>query len=196
MKRFLLSLTLWPGMIRKSLDLPLLILEHSSDRASLFFMMLIEGYLLNMVLEFRIYLIHIKIIIFQTFHRSSAQIDVDCWAGSSRRYRPRINSAIFISNSGPGFETGEFLRRHGSSSKLCRKAQSEENIPLTDTTPKHFGLPVLSISGPSPPEEIDEHEEESFDQDDDEQNEEKLVKQNSNNTYDSFDQQSSFEQCI
>ncbi|XP_044733638.1 uncharacterized protein LOC123296241 [Chrysoperla carnea] len=132
----------------------------------------------------------------QTFHRSSAQIDVDCWAGSSRRYRPRINSAIFISNSGPGFETGEFLRRHGSSSKLCRKAQSEENIPLTDTTPKHFGLPVLSISGPSPPEEIDEHEEESFDQDDDEQNEEKLVKQNSNNTYDSFDQQSSFEQCI
>lgn len=74
----------------------------------------------------------------------------------SRRYRPRINSAVFISNSGPGFETGEFLRRHGSSSKLCRKAQSEENIPLTDSL-HHFGLPVLSISGPSPPEEDEEH---------------------------------------
>ncbi|CAH1990194.1 unnamed protein product [Acanthoscelides obtectus] len=64
--------------------------------------------------------------------------------------RPRINSAIFVSNSGPGLDTREFFRRHGSVSRLCRKARSVDNISLEE---KHFGLPQLSISGPSPPED-------------------------------------------
>ncbi|CAH2048500.1 unnamed protein product, partial [Iphiclides podalirius] len=87
----------------------------------------------------------------------------------------------------------EFLRRHGSQSKLCRKARSADNIPLTTMsdsserlckakapreetineeasksddsgsveTVRHFGLPILSVSGPSPPDEdydqIDEY---------------------------------------
>ncbi|XP_022838033.1 uncharacterized protein LOC111365072 isoform X2 [Spodoptera litura] len=116
----------------------------------------------------------------------------------ARCSRPRVNSAIFVSaepaGGFPGFDAGEFLRRHGSQSKLCRKARSADNIPLTalsdsserlckgkhpreDTineeaksddsisgsveTVKHFGLPILSVSGPSPPDEdydqIDEY---------------------------------------
>lgn len=113
----------------------------------------------------------------------------------ARCSRPRVNSAIFVSAEPagfPGFDAGEFLRRHGSQSKLCRKARSADNIPLTamsdsserlctakppreDTineeaksddsssveTVKHFGLPILSVSGPSPPDEdydqIDEY---------------------------------------
>ncbi|KAG7308845.1 hypothetical protein JYU34_006101 [Plutella xylostella] len=115
----------------------------------------------------------------------------------SRCNRPRVNSAIFMSAEPAGFagfDASEFLRRHGSQSKLCRKARSADNIPLTtlcdsserlctikppreetiseeysksdDTsssveTVKHFGLPILSVSGPSPPEEdydqIDEY---------------------------------------
>ncbi|XP_060529733.1 fibronectin type III domain-containing protein 4 isoform X2 [Cylas formicarius] len=67
-----------------------------------------------------------------------------------RTPRPRMNSAIFVSNSGPGIDPKEFFRRHGSVSKLCRKARSVDNISLED---KHFGLPTLSISGPSPPED-------------------------------------------
>ncbi|XP_017779180.1 PREDICTED: fibronectin type III domain-containing protein 4 isoform X3 [Nicrophorus vespilloides] len=70
---------------------------------------------------------------------------------TTRRSRPRLNSAIFTSYSGPGFDSKEFLRRHGSQSKLCRKARSVDNISLEDN--KHFGLPMLSISGPSPPED-------------------------------------------
>lgn len=77
------------------------------------------------------------------------------WPGpSQRQQRSRINSAIFISNSGPGFEAAEFFRRHGSSSRLCRKAHSVDNISDEDHE-KHFGLPMLSISGPSPPTDTD-----------------------------------------
>ncbi|XP_075978195.1 fibronectin type III domain-containing protein 5 isoform X2 [Anticarsia gemmatalis] len=114
----------------------------------------------------------------------------------ARCSRPRVNSAIFVSAEPagfPGFDAGEFLRRHGSQSKLCRKARSADNIPLTTMsdsserlctakppreetineeasksddsgsveTVKHFGLPILSVSGPSPPDEdydqIDEY---------------------------------------
>ncbi|XP_044271378.1 uncharacterized protein LOC123015612 isoform X2 [Tribolium madens] len=69
-----------------------------------------------------------------------------------RKHRPRINSAIFVSNSGPGLDTREFFRRHGSVSRLCRKARSVDNISLEEN---HFGLPTLSVSGPSPPEDDD-----------------------------------------
>ncbi|XP_060803563.1 uncharacterized protein LOC106129247 isoform X2 [Amyelois transitella] len=113
----------------------------------------------------------------------------------ARCNRPRVNSAIFVSaepTGFAGFDAGEFLRRHGSQSKLCRKARSADNIPLTTMsdsserlctakppreetineeaksddsgsveTVKHFGLPILSVSGPSPPDEdydqIDEY---------------------------------------
>lgn len=114
----------------------------------------------------------------------------------ARCNRPRVNSAIFMSaepQGFAGFDAGEFLRRHGSQSKLCRKARSADNIPLSamsdsserlykapreetineeasksdDTnsgsvdTVRHFGLPILSVSGPSPPDEdydqIDEY---------------------------------------
>ncbi|XP_041979087.1 fibronectin type III domain-containing protein 5 isoform X2 [Aricia agestis] len=113
----------------------------------------------------------------------------------ARCNRPRVNSAIFVSaepTGFAGFDPSEFLRRHGSQSKLCRKARSADNIPLTTMsdsserlckakppreetineegksddsgsveTVKHFGLPILSVSGPSPPDEdydqIDEY---------------------------------------
>ncbi|XP_068633476.1 fibronectin type III domain-containing protein 5 [Battus philenor] len=114
----------------------------------------------------------------------------------ARCSRPRVNSAIFVSaepTGFAGFDPGEFLRRHGSQSKLCRKARSADNIPLTTMsdsserlckakapreetineeasksddsgsveTVRHFGLPILSVSGPSPPDEdydqIDEY---------------------------------------
>uniref|UniRef100_A0A0A1XAP6 Tenascin n=1 Tax=Zeugodacus cucurbitae TaxID=28588 RepID=A0A0A1XAP6_ZEUCU len=47
---------------------------------------------------------------------------------SERCTRSRINSAIFVSSEGRGFDSIEFLRRHGSQSVLCRKARSAENI--------------------------------------------------------------------
>lgn len=75
-----------------------------------------------------------------------------------RKHRPRINSAIFVSNSGPGLDPKEFFRRHGSVSRLCRKARSVDNISL-DEANNHFGLPTLSVSGPSPPDEEDRQEE-------------------------------------
>ncbi|KAF2905437.1 hypothetical protein ILUMI_00737 [Ignelater luminosus] len=80
-----------------------------------------------------------------------------------RRQRPRTNSAIFISNSGPGFDSKEFMRRYGSISKLCRKARSVDNISLEEG--KHFGLPTLSVSGPSPPADEDGSETESYESD-------------------------------
>lgn len=73
-----------------------------------------------------------------------------------RTHRPRINSAIFVSNSGPGLDPKEFFRRHGSVSRLCRKARSVDNISLEE---QHFGLPTLSVSGPSPPEDVNRGEE-------------------------------------
>lgn len=47
---------------------------------------------------------------------------------ADRCTRSRINSAIFVSSEGRGFDSIEFLRRHGSQSVLCRKARSAENI--------------------------------------------------------------------
>ncbi|XP_066253271.1 uncharacterized protein [Euwallacea similis] len=72
-----------------------------------------------------------------------------------RTPRPRMNSAIFVSNSGPGIDPKEFFRRYGSVSRLCRKARSVDNISLEE---QHFGLPTLSISGPSPSENEEETE--------------------------------------
>lgn len=51
------------------------------------------------------------------------------------------------------------MRRYGSISKLCRKARSVDNISLEE---QHFGLPMLSISGPSPPADEDTSETEKF----------------------------------
>lgn len=47
---------------------------------------------------------------------------------SERCQRARINSAIFVSSEGKGFDSIEFIRRYGSQSVLCRKAKSAENI--------------------------------------------------------------------
>lgn len=51
---------------------------------------------------------------------------------ADRCTRSRINSAIFVSSEGRGFDSIEFLRRHGSQSVLCRKARSAENITDED----------------------------------------------------------------
>lgn len=51
---------------------------------------------------------------------------------AERCTRSRINSAIFVSSEGRGFDSIEFLRRHGSQSVLCRKARSAENITDED----------------------------------------------------------------
>lgn len=48
---------------------------------------------------------------------------------ADRCQRARINSAIFVSSEGRGFDSIEFIRRYGSQSVLCRKAKSAENIP-------------------------------------------------------------------
>lgn len=47
---------------------------------------------------------------------------------AERCQRARINSAIFVSSEGKGFDSIEFIRRYGSQSVLCRKAKSAENI--------------------------------------------------------------------
>ncbi|KAJ8920024.1 hypothetical protein NQ315_011674 [Exocentrus adspersus] len=83
-------------------------------------------------------------------HSSGDHICQQVHSQPPRKPRPRMNSAIFVSNSGPGLDPKEFFRRHGSVSKLCRKARSVDNISLEE---KHFGLPQLSVSGPSPPED-------------------------------------------
>lgn len=43
---------------------------------------------------------------------------------SASLQRARINSAIFVSSEGRGFDSIEFIRRYGSQSVLCRKAKS------------------------------------------------------------------------
>lgn len=48
---------------------------------------------------------------------------------AERCQRARINSAIFVSSEGRGFDSIEFIRRYGSQSVLCRKTKSAENIP-------------------------------------------------------------------
>lgn len=87
------------------------------------------------------------------------------WPEQVRRPRPRINSAVFVSCGGGGggaggvagdwIDSGEWFRRHGSRSRLCRKAHSVDNI--SDEEQRHFGLPMLSVSGPSPPDDDSEH---------------------------------------
>ncbi|XP_072746014.1 uncharacterized protein [Anoplolepis gracilipes] len=65
----------------------------------------------------------------QHLHWSSHHVDsldsggVLAWPRTSR---PRVNSAIDVA----GFLSQEFLRRHGSTSKLCRKVRSADNLPL------------------------------------------------------------------
>jgi Domain of unknown function (DUF4808) len=51
---------------------------------------------------------------------------------AERCQRARINSAIFVSSEGRGFDSIEFIRRYGSQSVLCRKAKSAENIPSSN----------------------------------------------------------------
>jgi hypothetical protein len=87
-----------------------------------------------------------------THHSGDHLCQQPCPPQPPRKHRPRINSAIFVSNSGPGLDPKEFFRRHGSVSRLCRKARSVDNISLEEN---HFGLPTLSVSGPSPPEDED-----------------------------------------
>lgn len=62
---------------------------------------------------------------------------------AERCTRNRINSAIFVSSEGKGFDSIEFLRRYGSQSVLCRKAKSAENITSSE---QKVGLPVANIS--------------------------------------------------
>lgn len=57
---------------------------------------------------------------------------------AERCTRSRINSAIFVSSEGRGFDSIEFLQRHGSQSVLCRKARSAENITDEDRRVSQF----------------------------------------------------------
>ncbi|EZA56336.1 hypothetical protein X777_02955 [Ooceraea biroi] len=69
----------------------------------------------------------------QHLHWSNHHVDSLDSAGAAawpRVTRPRVNSAIDVA----GFLSQEFLRRHGSTSKLCRKVRSADNLPLASTT--------------------------------------------------------------
>jgi hypothetical protein len=69
------------------------------------------------------------------------QIDEPSTVISERCHRARINSAIFVSSEGRGFDSIEFIRRYGSQSVLCRKAKSAENIPAGNrNVSKHNSL--------------------------------------------------------
>ncbi|XP_020278601.1 uncharacterized protein LOC109852136 isoform X2 [Pseudomyrmex gracilis] len=68
----------------------------------------------------------------QHLHWSSHHVDsLDSGGalGWPRTSRPRVNSAIDVA----GFLSQEFLRRHGSTSKLCRKVRSADNLPLASS---------------------------------------------------------------
>ncbi|XP_076232638.1 uncharacterized protein LOC143178080 [Calliopsis andreniformis] len=68
----------------------------------------------------------------QHLHRSNHHVDSSDSGGGLgwlRTSRPRVNSAIDVA----GFLSQEFLRRHGSTSKLCRKVRSADNLPLATT---------------------------------------------------------------
>ncbi|XP_043472042.1 uncharacterized protein LOC122504834 isoform X3 [Leptopilina heterotoma] len=65
----------------------------------------------------------------QHLHWSNQHVDsVDNGGGVTwpRPSRQRVNSAIDVA----GFLSQEFLRRHGSTSRLCRKVRSADNLPL------------------------------------------------------------------
>ncbi|XP_063973628.1 uncharacterized protein LOC135160704 isoform X15 [Diachasmimorpha longicaudata] len=71
----------------------------------------------------------------QHLHWSSHRVDsLDSTGGAGgmawpRASRPRVNSAIDVA----GFLSQEFLRRHGSTSRLCRKVRSADNLPLASS---------------------------------------------------------------
>ncbi|XP_015595792.1 uncharacterized protein LOC107267993 isoform X2 [Cephus cinctus] len=68
----------------------------------------------------------------QHLHWSNHHVDsLDSGGGISwhRPNRPRVNSAIDVA----GFLSQEFLRRHGSTSRLCRKVRSADNLPLASS---------------------------------------------------------------
>ncbi|KAJ8686430.1 hypothetical protein QAD02_022224, partial [Eretmocerus hayati] len=70
----------------------------------------------------------------QHLHWSNHHVDsVDSGGGGgtnwSKTTRPRVNSAIDVA----GFLSQEFLRRHGSTSRLCRKVRSADNLPLASS---------------------------------------------------------------
>lgn len=111
----------------------------------------------------------------QHLHWSAHQhFDFNQWPGPSTHpaSRPRVNSAIYIHSAlGAGGHDSEFSRLQPFRSELWRRARSAENIPLSSMDPQQHPrhgagcknvipavLPVLSISGPSPPEEqLDQH---------------------------------------
>ncbi|XP_015118298.1 uncharacterized protein LOC107041973 isoform X2 [Diachasma alloeum] len=72
----------------------------------------------------------------QHLHWSSHRVDsLDSTGGTGgmawpRASRPRVNSAIDVA----GFLSQEFLRRHGSTSRLCRKVRSADNLPLASSS--------------------------------------------------------------
>lgn len=69
----------------------------------------------------------------QHLHWSNHHVDsLDSGGGLGwpRPTRPRVNSAIDVA----GFLSQEFVRRHGSTSRLCRKVRSADNLPLAAST--------------------------------------------------------------
>lgn len=60
---------------------------------------------------------------------------------SERCTRARINSAIFVSSEGRGFDSIEFIRRYGSQSVLCRKARSAENVSASERQRRFSAYP-------------------------------------------------------
>ncbi|XP_055619475.1 uncharacterized protein LOC129764431 isoform X2 [Toxorhynchites rutilus septentrionalis] len=60
---------------------------------------------------------------------------------SERCTRARINSAIFVSSEGRGFDSIEFIRRYGSQSVLCRKARSAENVSASERQRRYSEYP-------------------------------------------------------
>ncbi|XP_063701772.1 uncharacterized protein LOC134831874 [Culicoides brevitarsis] len=73
----------------------------------------------------------------------------------NRCSRARINSAIFVSSEGRGFDSIEFIRRYGSQSVLCRKAKSAENIS-DEKKRKSFSKDWSCDEHQSPPIELHE----------------------------------------
>uniref|UniRef100_A0AAG5DFD0 Fibronectin type III domain-containing protein n=1 Tax=Anopheles atroparvus TaxID=41427 RepID=A0AAG5DFD0_ANOAO len=82
---------------------------------------------------------------------------------SERCTRARINSAIFVSSEGKGFDSIEFIRRYGSQSVLCRKAKSAENVSASERQVSVlsvlcncvcFGVCVCCFRGPRCPHRV------------------------------------------
>ncbi|XP_066588585.1 uncharacterized protein [Prorops nasuta] len=71
----------------------------------------------------------------QRLHCSNGHVDSfdSGGLGWPKTTRPRVNSAIDVA----GFLSQEFLRRHGSTSRLCRKVRSADNLPLSSSQHHH-----------------------------------------------------------